>query len=150
MTKFYKLILVCCAALFLTACAHPDMIKLNDTYDHTVKELGVPDSTTRLPDGSIRIVYSMQPMGQTSYVMIFNPEGRLIFKDQLLQQKYFNQIKPKVQDSQDIYTMFGKPCEQWHYRNLGLSLIHISEPTRLGMISGSRGTRISEISKSFF
>ena len=75
MTKFYKLILVCCAALFLTACAHPDMIKLNDTYDHTVKELGVPDSTTRLPDGSIRIVYSMQPMGQTSYVMIFNPEG---------------------------------------------------------------------------
>jgi len=97
MTKFYKLILVCCAALFLTACAHPDMIKLNDTYDHTVKELGVPDSTTRLPDGSIRIVYSMQPMGQTSYVMIFNPEGRLIFKDQLLQQKYFNQIKPKVQ-----------------------------------------------------
>ena len=50
MTKFYKLILVCCAALFLTACAHPDMIKLNDTYDHTVKELGVPDSTTRLPD----------------------------------------------------------------------------------------------------
>lgn len=43
MTKFYKLILVCCAALFLTACAHPDMIKLNDTYDHTVKELGVPD-----------------------------------------------------------------------------------------------------------
>lgn len=56
MTKFYKLILVCCAVLFLTACAHPDMIKLNDTYDHTVKELGVPDSTTRLPDGSIRIV----------------------------------------------------------------------------------------------
>lgn len=49
MTKFYKLILVCCAVLFLTACAHPDMIKLNDTYDHTVKELGVPDSTTRLP-----------------------------------------------------------------------------------------------------
>lgn len=43
----------------------------------------------------------------------------MIFKDQLLQQKYFNQIKPKVQDSQDIYTMFGKPCEQWHYKNLG-------------------------------
>lgn len=54
MTKIYKLILVCCAALFLSACAHPDMIKLNDTYDYTVKELGVPDSTTRLPDGSIR------------------------------------------------------------------------------------------------
>ena len=50
MTKIYKLILVCCAALFLSACAHPDMIKLNDTYDYTVKELGVPDSTTRLPD----------------------------------------------------------------------------------------------------
>ena len=48
MTKIYKLILVCCAALFLSACAHPDMIKLNDTYDYTVKELGVPDSTTRL------------------------------------------------------------------------------------------------------
>ena len=71
------------------------MIKLNDTYDYTVKELGVPDSTTRLPDGSIRIVYSMQPMGQASYVMIFNPEGKLIFKDQLLQQKYFNQINLK-------------------------------------------------------
>ena len=46
MTKIYKLILVCCAALFLSACAHPDMIKLNDTYDYTVKELGVPGSPT--------------------------------------------------------------------------------------------------------
>lgn len=95
------------------------MIKLNDTYDHTVKELEVPDSTTRLPDGSIRIVYSMQPMGQTSYVMIFNPEGRLIFKDQLLQQKYFNQIQAQSPGQSGHLHDVRKAYEQWHYRNLG-------------------------------
>lgn len=119
MKSIFRLLGIFATVLLLGACAHPDMIKLNDSYDQTVKELGAPDSMQKLADGSIRIVYSMQPMGQTSYVMVFNPQGKLIFKDQLLQQKYFNQIKPKEQDSKDIYNMFGKPCEKWHYKNLG-------------------------------
>ena len=119
MRKFWKAAVCAAALVILSACAHPDMVKLNDSYADTVKALGEPDSKMLDAQGNVRIVYSMQPMGQTSYVMVFNPEGKLIFKDQLLQQKYFNQIKPKIQDSKDIYNMFGKPCETWHYKNLG-------------------------------
>lgn len=117
--NYLRIFLGALAIVFLSACAHPDLIKMNDTYDHTVSELGKPDSEVTLADGSKRVVYSMQPMEQRSYLMIFDPQGHLVFKDQLLQQKYFNQIKPKVMDSEDIYVMFGRPCETWHYKLLG-------------------------------
>lgn len=99
----------------LTACAHPDGMSLGTSYDTVMDKLGAPDSRMVLPNGNIRLVYSMQPMGQTSYVMIFNKEGHLVFKDNLLQQKYFNDIKPKIMNEQDIYNMFGRPCETWRY-----------------------------------
>ena len=119
MIRRFRIFLFTLMALICSACAHPDLIHLNDSYEHTVRELGAPDSEQDLQDGSKRVVYSMQPMGQTSYVMIFDPKGKLVFKDQLLQQKYFNQIKPKLQNSKDIYDMFGRPCETWHYKLLG-------------------------------
>ncbi len=118
MSRYLKWLKALFAALMislLTACAHPDSFSLGSSYDTVMDKLGAPDSRTVLPDGNIRLVYSMQPMGQTSYVMIFNKEGHLIFKDNLLQQKYYKEIKPKVMNEQDIYNMFGHPCEKWSY-----------------------------------
>ena len=103
----------------LTACAHPDLIKLEDRYSDFVQQLGKPDSEIVLQDGSRRLVYSQQPMGQQVYELIFDKYGKLIFKDNILQEKYFDRIKPKIQTSEDILLMFGKPCEKWTYKNLG-------------------------------
>ena len=105
MTKYLNsLKTVALAFIFglLAACAHPDSVGLGTSYDSVMDKLGAPDSRIVLPDGSLRVVYSLQPMGQQSYVMIFNKEGHLIFKENLLQQKYFNEIKPKVMNEQDI------------------------------------------------
>lgn len=106
MTKYLNCLkAVALAFIFglLAACAHPDSVNLGTSYDSVMDKLGAPDSRTVLPDGTLRLVYSLQPMGQQSYVMIFNKEGHLIFKENLLQQKYFNEIKPKIMNEQDIY-----------------------------------------------
>lgn len=42
--NYLRIFLGALAIVFLSACAHPDLIKMNDTYDHTVSELGKPDS----------------------------------------------------------------------------------------------------------
>lgn len=118
MTKYLNCLkAVALAFIFglLAACAHPDSVNLGTSYDSVMDKLGAPDSRTVLPDGTLRLVYSLQPMGQQSFVMIFNKEGHLIFKENLLQQKYFNEIKPKIMNEQDIYNMFGHPCEKWTY-----------------------------------
>lgn len=119
MLKFLKLLILSVSVALLAACAHPDLFKQGDSYETVVEKLGTPDSRQLLPDGTLRIVYSMQPMGQASYVMIFDKQGKMIFKDNLLQQKYFNQIKPKIMNEKDIYEMFGHPCEKWTYKLLG-------------------------------
>ena len=107
-------------AASLFGCAHPDFIKLNDDYSHVVKELGKPDSESKLPDGKTRLIYTAQPMGQQSYVMIFDTNGKLIFKDNILQEKYYAElVKPGKQNSDDILVLFGPPCEKWTYKNLG-------------------------------
>ncbi len=120
MKNLLKVALMAVVTVTLFGCAHPDFIKLNDSYSYVIEELGQPDSVTKLPDGKTRIVYSMQPMGQACYVMIFDTNGKLVFKDNILQEKYYRElVKPGKQTSQDILVLFGKPCETWTYDNLG-------------------------------
>lgn len=109
------------AALMLIGCSHPSLVREGTSYESVTEKIGAPDYAERLSDGRIRAVYSQQPMGQTSYVLIFDPSGHLIFRDQLLQQKYFNEIRPGVQTKEDILKFFGKPCEEHQYKNLGES-----------------------------
>ena len=119
MKKIIKPLLIGLFALVLAGCAHPDLIKMNADYPEVIKKLGQPDSVVTLEDGSKKVVYSYQPMGQECYMLVFNPQGKLVFKDKLMQEKYFKMIKPGTQNSKDIYSMFGHPCEQWTYKNLG-------------------------------
>ncbi len=107
------------AVALLTSCAHPDFIKPGTSYDVVITELGQPDSTSQLEDGTIRLVYSGQPYDQSSYVMVFNHEGKLVEKYNILQEKYFKLIKPKVMHSEDILVLLGPPAEKWTYKNLG-------------------------------
>ncbi len=120
LVRVLKQFLIIGCALVLTACAHPDFIKLGTSYDAVRQELGAPDAQTLTPEGNIRMVYSMQPMGQQSYAMIFDKNtGKLISKENILYEQYYvKNIKPTVMSEQDIFNMFGRPCEQWTYKLL--------------------------------
>ncbi|MCD8338602.1 MAG: hypothetical protein LUC43_00105 [Burkholderiales bacterium] len=121
--KFIKLFCVVLAISLLSACSHPDLIKVGESYQQVMDQLGTPDAQTNLPDGSIRVVYSRQPMGQTVYALIFGPDGTLIKKEQILYEKFIKEnIKPHQMDQADIDKLFGHPCEKWTYK---LSNTHV-------------------------
>ncbi|MCD8338600.1 MAG: hypothetical protein LUC43_00095 [Burkholderiales bacterium] len=114
--KIVKLLCAVALMCILSACNHPDLVKIGENYQQVMDQLGAPDSNTTLPDGSIRVVYSMQPMGPQVYALIFSPDGKLIKKEQILYEKFFiDNIKPHEMDQADIDRMFGKPCEKWRY-----------------------------------
>jgi hypothetical protein len=110
----------CLAAAFtaLLGCAHPDLLSKNESYEAVVGKLGTPDSNTLNADGSRRIVYSMQPMGQQVYELVFDKAGRLVSNENILQEKYFSRIRPKFMNEEDIRILLGAPCEEQHYRGL--------------------------------
>ncbi|MCD8340428.1 MAG: hypothetical protein LUC43_09590 [Burkholderiales bacterium] len=111
--KISKLFLCGALLLSLVACNHPDFIKVGESYQQVMDQLGFPDSETKMPDGTIRVVYSQQPMGPQVYAFIFGPDGNLIKKEQILKQKFFiDNIKKGVMDQQDIDRMFGRYCEK--------------------------------------
>lgn len=114
------------AAVLLTSCAHPDFIKPGTSYDVVIQELGQPDSTSQMEDGSIRLVYSGQPYDQSSYVMIFNPEGKMTEKYNILQEKYFKLIKPKVMHSEDILVLLGTSGGEMDIQESWRTYLHVS------------------------
>ncbi|MCD8338599.1 MAG: hypothetical protein LUC43_00090 [Burkholderiales bacterium] len=118
--KFFRFLILLALASFLSACNHPDLVKVGENYQKVMNQLGVPDSEITLPDGSIRVVYSKQPMSPHVYALIFSPDGTLIKKEQILYKDFFlRNIKPKVMDQADIDTMFGRPCEKRTFKLSG-------------------------------
>ncbi len=116
LAKRLRLFALGALVVLLSACAHPDLVSIGDNYDQVMKELGAPDAQQVMPDGTVRVVYSMQPMGQQSYEMIFDSKGKMIFKQNMLYEAfYMKNIKPKIMNEKDVYELLGKPCETWSY-----------------------------------
>ncbi len=102
-------------AFLLAACNHPDFVKVGESYQEVMAQLGTPDAQTNMPDGAIRVVYSMQPMGPQVWALIFSPDGTLIKKEQILYEKFFGENIHKGMSQEDIDKLFGRPCEMWTY-----------------------------------
>lgn len=95
----------------IAGCAHPQLVDMGETEAAVVKYLGAPHARTQLPDGTVRLTYSGQPFGQDVWWLFLDQSGKVVAREQGLQEKYFPMLKPGVSTEADVWALWG-PCAQ--------------------------------------
>ncbi|WCM93060.1 hypothetical protein M5C99_22480 [Acidovorax sp. NCPPB 2350] len=95
-------------AALLAACASPDFLQPGARRDDVLRELGPPYSSTALPGGGERLLYSTQPAGRQVYHLDFDATGRLVRRDQVLTFQNLAGI-PAGWSVEDVRRTFGPP-----------------------------------------
>ncbi len=106
------------ALLGLAGCAHPQMIDPGSTEEQVAAKLGQPDSRVVLPDGTVRLTYSLQPMGQEVWWMFFDRNGRFTKCEEILNEEHFSLVQPGKMKISDVHQMFGHCAQVYHFKFL--------------------------------
>ncbi len=111
---------LCAAALLgsaaLSGCAHPQLVELGESADEVVAYLGEPQAKTPMPDGTVRYTYSVQPFGQEVWWLFVDQNGRVVSREQGLQEKYFKLLTPGKSTEADVWALWGKCAEKYEFR----------------------------------
>lgn len=111
--------LVIGATLLLGACSHPQLVKMGDTAQAVEQRLGIPNAKTAMPDGTERWTYSSQPFGQAVWWLFFDKNGKVVAREQGLQEKYFSLVKVGVSKEEDVWALWGPCAEEYEFRLVG-------------------------------
>jgi hypothetical protein len=108
------------AWLMLAGCAVLQPVqqgqKLTGAPESTVRStFGEPTDIYRLSDGSMRWIYSKQPLGYQSYAADFDAGGRLTNFRQMLVNAEIFQARVDSWTKRDVEEHFGKPREPIQY-----------------------------------
>jgi hypothetical protein len=108
--------LVCAAALALGACAQPwHEFKAGDPESAVVARLGQPREVYDLPDGTRRLMWPTQPMGEVTTAADINAAGKVIRIRQVLQPTEFYRAEPDKWTKNDVLINFGQPVEKTYF-----------------------------------
>lgn len=116
--RFGKIQLFALAAstvLLVGGCAHPQLIDMGTTEQSVVQQLGEPNARTPMPDGTTRLTYSAQPMAQEVWWLFVDKNGRVVAREQGLQEKYFKMLKIGVSTEKDVWALWGRCCEKYTF-----------------------------------
>ena len=105
----------CAAAVVLAGCAHPQLVHMGETADEVVAYLGEPAAKTPMPDGTVRYTYSGQPFGQVVWWLFLDQNGRVVSREQGLQEKYFNMLTPGKSTEADVWALWGKCAQKYEF-----------------------------------
>jgi hypothetical protein len=122
-------VLACAAVFALSACVQPwEGFQPGDAQSVVIARLGQPQEIYDLPDGSKRLMWPTQPMGETTTAADINAAGKVISVRQVLQPTEFYRAEPGKWTKQDVLVNFGRPeevvyfpmmkREVWSYRYL--------------------------------
>lgn len=103
------------AAVMLAGCAHPQLVELGDLETAAVERLGEPMAKTRMEDGTVRWTYSLQPYGQEVWWLFVDETGHVVSREQGLQEKYFNLIRPGVSTEDDVWKLWGRCAQKYTF-----------------------------------
>ncbi|MDA8455079.1 hypothetical protein M4R22_09905 [Acidovorax sp. GBBC 3334] len=95
-------------AALLAACASPDFLKPGAHREDVLREMGRPYSSSALPGGGERMLYSTQPAGRQVYHLDFDAQGRLVRRDQVLTFQNLAGI-PAGTSFEEVRRFFGPP-----------------------------------------
>lgn len=109
--------LFCLVALLaaLASCAVPGGTRLQpgvSRIDDVERTMGLPAMRWREPDGGERLAYPFGPMGFYTYMARTDAAGVLVSNDNVLDPKYFAQIKADMTEL-DVMRTLGPPVEHW-------------------------------------
>ena len=97
--------------VLLAGCAYPTQFKPGASQQQVQQELGAPYSAVPQADGSVRWLYSTQPMGREAFQMRFGADGRLQSTEQVLTAEKFGAIRNGEYTERQLLQDFGPPME---------------------------------------
>lgn len=113
----------------LGGCALPAATPLGTARTDVVASMGMPVSSTPLPGGGERLLYTTQPAGFYVFHLDFDAQGRLVRRDQVLTQERLAAIPVGQWTVADVQRTFGPPMrvervarfdgDIWTYRFMG-------------------------------
>ena len=103
------------AVVVLGGCAHPQLVEMGQTQEDVIAYLGEPQAKTAMPDGTVRLTYSVQPFGQEVWWLFVDQRGKVVSREQGLQEKYFNMLTPGKSTEADVWAMWGKCAEKYEF-----------------------------------
>ncbi len=114
--------LMAAAAVPLTAvlggCAHPQLLDFGLQESDVRAKLGEPDSRTVLEDGTVRLVYSHQPMGQEVWWLFFDRDGRYVKLESAMNEEHFALAEAGKTTEAQVRLLFGKCAQEYDFRLL--------------------------------
>ena len=99
----------------LTGCAHPQLVSMGQTQQEVISYLGEPQAKTPMSDGTVRYTYSGQPYGQAVWWIFFDSDGKVVSREQGLQEKYFKMLTVGQSTETDVWALWGKCAEKYEF-----------------------------------
>ena len=115
MIQWKNLTFLIATAFTLGGCAHPQLVDMGMNDNEVVAYLGEPQAKTTMPDGTVRWTYSQQPFGQEVWWLFMNEKGRVVKREQGLQEKYFSMLIPGRSTESDVWAMWGKCAQKYTF-----------------------------------
>lgn len=104
------------AAAVLVGCAHPQLVEMGESKEAVIAYLGEPQAKTAMPDGTVRYTYSIQPFGQEVWWLFVDSNGKVVAREQGLQEKYFSMLTPDKSTENDVWALWGRCAQKYEFR----------------------------------
>lgn len=117
--KFTTWAAVAGVMVILAGCAHPQLVDMGTEQRALVDYLGEPAAKTPMPDGSLRYTYSGQPFGQDVWWIFVDKSGKVVSREQGLQEKYFHLLTPGKSTEADVWALWGRCAEKYEFPLVG-------------------------------
>ena len=103
------------AVVLLAGCAHPQLVFMGESGEKVLSSLGEPAAKTPMPDGTVRWTYSGQPFGQDVWWIFVDAGGKVVGREQGLQERYFGLLTPGKSTEADVWALWGKCAQKYEF-----------------------------------
>ena len=111
-TRVHRTALAAVAVLALaglSGCAGVQSTPPGTTLDDVMTKFGAPTTTCKNADGSVRVLWTQQPYGETAYATTVGPDGKVGAFQQMLTDANFDRMNEGTWPLERVLCEFGPP-----------------------------------------
>ena len=117
MKRVYQRVCMMVAVAMLAGCmAHPDLVKIGQSEQSVLEQLGPSDAAFMTKNQERVLVYSDQPFGQDGWWMYFDAQGNFLRKETIMNPEHWQLVKPGVHTKAQVYQMFGRCAQEYTFK----------------------------------